>query len=74
VFSAASLGGAGIEGTIMSQVGAQGIGVGVTIIYTGVVSFVLLKIIDALVGLRVDEDAESEGLDLNQHDERSYII
>lgn len=74
VFSAASLGGAGIDGTIMSQVGSQAIGVGVTIIYTGVVSFILLKIIDGVVGLRVDEDAENEGLDLNQHDERSYII
>lgn len=74
VFSAASLGGSGIEGTIMEQVGAQGIGVGVTILYTGIVSFVLLKIVDIVVGLRVDEDAEGEGLDLSEHDERSYII
>jgi Amt family ammonium transporter len=74
VFSDASFGGAGIEGTIMSQVGAQGIGVGVTILYTGIVSFILLKVIDAVIGLRVDEEAENQGLDLSEHDERSYII
>ncbi len=74
VFSAASFGGSGIDGTIMHQVAMQGVGVGVTIVYTGVVSFVLLKIVDAIIGLRVDEEAESEGLDLSLHDERSYII
>jgi Amt family ammonium transporter len=74
VFSAASLGGSGIEGTISSQLGAQAIGVGVTVIYTGVVSFILLKIIDAVVGLRVSEAEESEGLDISLHEERGYIL
>jgi len=74
VFSAASLGGSGIEGTITGQLGAQAIGVGVTIIYTGVVSFILLKIIDAVIGLRVSEAEESEGLDISLHEERGYVL
>jgi len=37
------------------------------------VTFVLLKVIDAMVGLRVSEENESEGLDLAEHGERAYI-
>lgn len=76
VFAAASMGGAGYaEGVTMgSQVGAQALGVGVTIVYTGIVSYVLLKIVDAVVGLRVDESQEQEGLDLSQHEERGYVL
>ncbi len=75
VFSAVSLGGSGLaHDTIPEQLIAQGMGVGVTIIYTAVVSFIILKVIDALIGLRVDEDSETEGLDVSQHDERGYIL
>jgi len=75
VFSATSLGGSGLShDTISEQVMAQGIGVGATIVYTAVVSFIILKVIDAVVGLRVDEDSETEGLDVSQHDERGYIL
>ena len=74
VFSAASLGGSGIEGTISSQLGAQAIGVGVTVVYTAVVSFILLKIVDVVIGLRVNEAEESEGLDISLHEERGYIL
>ncbi len=75
VFSAVSLGGSGLaHDTIPEQLIAQGLGVGVTIIYTAVVSFIILKVIDALIGLRVDEDSETEGLDVSQHDERGYIL
>ena len=77
IFCAESLGGVGYADGITSMGGqfwAQCIGVIATIVYTGVVSFILLKIIDVVVGLRVDEDQESEGLDLALHDERGYII
>jgi len=75
VFSAVSLGGSGLaHDTIPEQLIAQGLGVGVTIIYTAVVSFIILKVIDALIGLRVDDDSETEGLDVSQHDERGYIL
>jgi Amt family ammonium transporter len=46
----------------------------ITIVYSFIVSFVLLKIVDALVGLRVSEDEERIGLDLTQHRESAYTI
>ena len=77
VFCAASLGGAGFgdgNESIAGQVTAQGIGVVATIAYTFVVSFVVLKILDATMGLRVDDEQEEMGLDLALHDERGYIL
>ena len=76
VFVDAGLGGAGLaEGaTIVSQVGLQIVGVVATIIYCGVVSFILLKIVDAVIGLRVTEEEEEEGLDLVLHDEQGYNL
>jgi Amt family ammonium transporter len=44
------------------------------VIYTGIVSFIILKVLDAIMGLRVEEDEEAEGLDLSQHGERGYTI
>lgn len=61
------------EGVTMgSQIGVQIIGVLAVGFYAGIVSLILLKIIDALLGLRIPEDQETEGLDLNQHNERGY--
>ncbi len=77
VFCAPSLGGAGFgEGieSIGQQVGVQLVGVGATVVYTAVVSFILLKIVDVIIGLRVTEEQETEGLDLALHDERGYIL
>jgi Amt family ammonium transporter len=74
VFSAAVFGGSGIEGSIGGQVWTQAIGVIVTIVYTGVVSLIILKALDAVIGLRVAEEDESEGLDLALHQERGYNI
>ncbi len=76
VFVDASLGGAGLaEGaTIVSQVGLQALGVVATIIYCGVVSFILLKVLDAVIGLRVNAEEEEEGLDLVLHDEQGYNL
>ena len=45
-----------------------------TIVYTGVVSLIILKALDAVIGLRVTEEDESEGLDLALHQERGYNI
>ncbi len=77
VFCAKSLGGAGFGGDITSigaQVAVQFTGVGVTMIYTGLVSFIILKGLDGIMGLRVIDDEEAEGLDLALHGERGYII
>jgi Amt family ammonium transporter len=76
VFVSVSLGGSGYaEGMNMgSQLGVQLTGVIATIVFTAVATFVILKIVDVLLGLRVTEEQETEGLDINQHDERGYIL
>ena len=74
IFVVKSLGGQGLaEGMTMgSQFTAQLIAVIITIVYCGVVSFILLKIVDAAVGLRVSQEEETGGLDIALHDERGY--
>jgi Amt family ammonium transporter len=76
VFVDSSLGGAGLkEGVSMgAQVMKQLTGAGVTIVYCAVVSFILLKLIDAVIGLRATSEQEQEGLDLALHDERGYNL
>ena len=76
VFVDAALGGAGLAAgrTIVSQVAYQVLGVIATIIYCGVVSFVILKVLDRVMGLRVGDEQEEEGLDLSLHDEAGYNL
>ena len=77
VFTAKVLGGAGIDGmeiNIGLQVWKQFLSIAVTIVWSGVLSFIILKIVDATVGLRVEEDEERMGLDLSQHNERGYNL
>ncbi|AAQ61665.1 ammonium transporter [Chromobacterium violaceum] len=64
VFAVKDIGGA--DGSLATQA----LGVGVTIVYCGVVTFILLKLVDIVLGLRVAEDEEREGLDLVLHGER----
>ncbi|MBK5966327.1 ammonia channel protein [Thiocystis minor] len=76
IFAAASLGGAGLADgvTIAGQLWIQTKGVLVTLVYTAVLSYIILKLVDLTIGLRVNEEQETEGLDLSQHDERGYIL
>ncbi|MEM7219103.1 MAG: ammonium transporter [Pseudomonadota bacterium] len=61
--------------SIGSQLGVQALGVVATFLYTAVVTWVLLKIVGAVLGgNRVDEDTETQGLDLTQHNERGYDL
>ena len=62
------------EISIVSQVGTQAIGVAATVVYTAIVTWGILKLTDVLVGNRVDEDQEQEGLDLVSHNERGYDL
>ncbi len=70
VFAVEAIGGTPgvLEGNI-TQLWTQFVGILATIIYSAVVTFIILKIIKALLGLRVDDESEVEGLDLNLHGE-----
>ncbi|MBF0272720.1 MAG: ammonium transporter [Magnetococcales bacterium] len=76
VFASTSLGGVGYPPgvTMASQVWIQCIGAVATLLWSGVLTVVILKAIDAVVGLRVSRDEETEGLDLVLHDERGYNL
>ncbi len=54
------------------QLSVQAIGVGAVFLYTAIVSFVLYKVVQMITGLRVSADEESQGLDINDHEERGY--
>ncbi len=78
IFSSTSLGvfsGYGFAdgiGSMSGQLWVQFIGVIATVGFTAVASFILLKLVDALIGLRVSRDQEIEGLDIVLHEERGY--
>ena len=74
IFAAASLGGAKADLNIAAQLFIQFKGVAITIIYCAVVTFIILKVLDVIIGLRVTEEQEAEGLDLAQHNERGYNL
>ncbi|MCK6413048.1 MAG: ammonium transporter [Azonexus sp.] len=81
VFADPALGGTGVYDYVANKVGdydmtaqviAQLWGVGTVVIWSGVVSFIAYKLVDAVIGLRVAEDEEREGLDLTSHGESAY--
>ncbi len=73
VFTAPSLGGTGAEDfSIASQVLIQSKGVVITILWSGIVSVVMFKLVDIVIGLRVPEEEERIGLDVTSHGERAY--
>ncbi|MDU1144085.1 Ammonia channel precursor [compost metagenome] len=84
VFASPDLGGTGVwdyvtnqvaEGySILTQVKIQVIGVLVTVAWTALVSALAYKLVDLLIGLRVKEDAEREGLDVTSHGEKAYSL
>ena len=82
VFAAPSLGGTGIydyvanavapEYDMMGQVIIQATAVVTTLVWSGVVAYISYKLVDMLVGLRVSEEEEREGLDISSHGETAY--
>jgi Amt family ammonium transporter len=60
--------------SIGGQLSVQAIGVFATVAYTAILSYAILKLVDLLIGLRVDEEEETQGLDLVLHDERGYDL
>jgi ammonium transporter, Amt family len=83
VFNNPSLGGTGVYDYVAetwgfagtgTQVLAQLWGVGITLVWSGVVAFIAFKIADVVFGLRVSEETETEGLDTAEHGERGYSL
>ena len=73
VFTAPGLGGTGKDDfSIASQLMVQGEGVLITMVWSSVVAFIAYKIVDMVVGLRVSEEDEREGLDISAHGETAY--
>lgn len=83
VFASPALGGVGIFDyvtnaastdaySIVGQVTTQATAVGTTILWSAVVSFIAYKLVDLVIGLRVPEDEEREGLDISSHGESAY--
>lgn len=73
IFVAPALGGVGVDDySMMGQVTTQATGVLITIVWSAVVALVAFKVADILVGLRVSEEQEREGLDTASHGERAY--
>jgi Amt family ammonium transporter len=83
VFNDPALGGTGIYDYVAGTWGFAGMGtqvisqlwgVSVTLVWSGVVAFICYKIVDVVIGLRVTEEAETEGLDTVEHGERAYSL
>ena len=73
VFTAPGLGGTGAEDfSIVHQLGVQAEGVLITIVWSGIVAFAAYKLVDMVLGLRVSEEDEREGLDIASHGETAY--
>ena len=81
VFADPALGGTGVYDYVANAVGAYDMtaqvisqiwGVGTVIVWSGVVSIVAYKLVDIVIGLRVPDDEEREGLDLTSHGETAY--
>ena len=74
IFTAEVFGGTGLADGIGPQLWIQIKSVIFTVLYTGILSAAILKVLDMTMGLRVDEDEEQEGLDLAAHDARGYVL
>jgi Amt family ammonium transporter len=73
-FAAPALGGFGAVTDIPAQLFIQFKGVAFTVLYTAIVTYVILKVIDLVMGLRVTDETEAVGLDLALHNERGYNL
>src|SRR5947207_1425803 len=76
VFAATALGGVGYAGgrTMLGQVGVQLAAVAVTVIWSALLTWLILKVCDALLGMRVNQEHETEGLDTALHGEKGYNL
>ena len=77
IFATKAVNSAGADGLLMGnpkQFFIQLTAVAVTVVYSFIVTFIIYKIVDAIIGVRVTQEDENIGLDLTQHHERAYTI
>lgn len=75
LFASKAINAAGADGLFYgnpAQLGIQALAVLISVVFAFVGTFIILKLVDGLMGLRVSEEDERKGLDLSQHDERAY--
>ena len=74
VFAAEAFGGSGLENGIGAQLGLQFLGATATLVYSGGMTFIIVKVLDRVIGLRVTPEEEANGLDLSLHDEKGFSL
>ncbi len=74
IFASEILGGVGTDKPMFSQLLVQLTGTGFVFVYTLIVTYICLKVVNPLARLRVDEEEEVEGIDISQHGERGYNL
>ena len=74
VFASSALGGSVEDMNIGSQLWLQAVGIVATLVYSGALTFILVKVVDGMIGIRVTAEEEGTGLDLALHDERGFNL
>ena len=74
VFASSALGGSVADLNIGSQLVKQAAGVGATLVWSGVLTFVIIKVVDGMIGIRVSDEEETTGLDLSLHNEQGFNL
>ena len=74
VFASSALGGSVEDLNIGNQLWLQAVGIVATLVYSGALTFILVKVVDGMIGIRVTAEEEDTGLDLALHDERGFNL
>ena len=74
VFASSALGGSVEDLNIGNQLSLQAVGIVATLVYSGALTFILVKVVDGMIGIRVTAEEEGTGLDLALHDERGFNL
>ena len=74
IFASSALGGSIDDLNVANQLWLQGVGVVATLVYSGLLTYILIKVVDATIGIRVTADEERAGLDISLHDERGFDL
>ena len=73
-FADGSMGGLGLKVSMATAFSGQLLATVITVVWAGIASYIIIKVVQATVGLRVDPEEEIEGLDITSHGERAYDL